>query len=136
MFFRYANTRIEKLLNGSLIKSFNFEGNDKQNDSMDINEKKSDNRDHKEYRIDTKSCKISDLPIYDQETRSLFTYSSETKWVCQHKKYNKIKIDRIDETTIQLNWTAVGYKPLCYYRQLSRGENDFQFFYGNYLLIS
>ena len=83
----------------------------------------------KKYRIETKSCKISDLPTFDQETRNLFNHLNdpETIWKCDQKP---IKIKRFNETWIRFDWTEVGFQPFCYYRRLSRGNDDFQYNFG------
>ena len=86
------------------------------------------------YRINTKMCKIIDLPLYNQETDWVFKKLRANKIPkIECKRKFQIKIYRFDETSIQLNWTEVGYKPFCYYRQLSRGLNDFYVKFGKFL---
>ena len=83
------------------------------------------------FRIETKGCKITDLPLYDIETRRLFKNILETIWECNHKPVVNVK--RFNETSIDLSWTEVmAYKPICYYRKLSRGIDDFHFIYGQF----
>ena len=89
---------------------------------------KSENDNRKLFRINTPGCRIEELPDYDKETKTLYSKIKETEWKCNRK--SRIKINRFDETSIHLNWTEVGYKPFCYYRQLSRGSDDFHFNYG------
>ena len=84
----------------------------------------------KTYRINTKSCKISDLPLYDEETRRLFKNQWGTVWPCSHKR--KVKISRFEETSIHLNWSDLGFTPACYHRKLSRGRDDYEYIYGEY----
>ena len=79
-------------------------------------------------RINTSGCKINDLPLYDKEIKDIYSDIEDNVWKCERK--SQIKINRFDETSIQLNWTEVGYKPFCYYRQLSRGSDNFHYEYG------
>ena len=87
----------------------------------------------KTYRLDTNSCKIIDLPLFDEETRGLFKNDSKTIYECSHKRMVKIK--RFEETSILLNWNDLGYTPACYYRELSRGKDDHDYLYGKYKLL-
>ena len=104
-------------LSNELEESTSSRGNNKQNVFK------------KKYRIETKSCKISDLPTFDQETNKLFSHLNdpETIWKCDHKP---IKIKRFNETYIRFDWTELGFKPFCYYRRLSRGNDDFHYNFG------
>ena len=94
------------------------------------NIKKTNEKQKGKFLINTPGCKINDLPLYDKETKLL--YSNITELKCDRK--SGIKINRFEETWIQLNWTEVGYKPFCYYRQLSRGSDDYHVKYGKYKL--
>ena len=67
------------------------------------------------YRINTPGCKISELPLFDEETRDLFEDYPETVWRC---KPSKMHIIRYNETCIHLDWYPLNYTPLCYYRSL------------------
>ena len=82
----------------------------------------------KNYLINTPGCLINDLPLYDEEIKHIYSDIEKNVWKCERK--SRIKINRFDETSIQLNWTEVGYKPFCYYRQLSRGSEYLNFKYG------
>ena len=68
------------------------------------------------------------MPLIYEDTKDVLKNFKETEWKCERK--SRLKINRFDETSIQLNWTEVGYKPRCYFRQLSRGSDDFHFNYG------
>ena len=93
---------------------------------MKINIENINEKQRGKYLINTPECKIIDLPLYDDETLLLYTNIDELK--CDRKSL--IKINRFNETSIQLNWTEVGYKPFCYHRQLSRGWDDYHVKYG------
>ena len=79
--------------------------------------------------MDTNGCKIKDLPLFDSQTKRFFENNSQTIYKCDQ---NIINIHRINGTAIQIDWSALNLKPICYYRQLSRGSNDFQNVFGNY----
>ncbi|XP_054164704.1 uncharacterized protein LOC128962351 [Oppia nitens] len=105
------------------------------NDNVDNN-----NHNHKDnnidgqfkasYRLDTRGCRISDLPVFDEETRPLFAdyiHSNQTQWQCS--KRMPIKISRQNETSILLDWSGLNFQPLCYYRKLWLEGSDKQ---GNF----
>ena len=79
------------------------------------------------HRINTRGCNISELPLYDVETRDLFENKTEVIWKCTD---TPIKILRFNETWIRIDWTKLNYKPYCYYRQLMRGQHDNDFKYS------
>ena len=81
----------------------------------------------KHYRIDTNGCKIKDLPLFDEQIEWFFKNKSKTIWKCTK---NIINIQRINGTAIRVDWSTLGYKPVCFYRQLSRGEDDYHNVYG------
>ena len=85
------------------------------------------------YRINTRNCKISDLPLYDDETKDLFDVNNQTIWKCTK---NVINIYRVNFTSILFNWTSLDKTPLCFYRKLSRGKDDFTYDYGKFKIIT
>ncbi len=81
------------------------------------------------YRIDTKGCKMSNWPLFDEETKKLYKNMTQESLKCESSEPT-IEIQRVNGTWIQLNWTKLDKKPFCYISELRLGANDNSLLFG------
>jgi hypothetical protein len=81
------------------------------------------------YRIDTKGCKISNWPLFDEETEKLYKNLTQESLKCESQE-PAIEIQRVDGTWIQLNWTKLDKKPFCYISELRLGAHENSLLFG------
>ncbi len=80
-------------------------------------------KNYKKYRIDTKGCKISDWPLFDEETKRLYKNLTNQKLNCESRR-PIINVKRVNSTWIQLDWSKLNNRPYCYISELIRGEGE------------
>jgi hypothetical protein len=81
------------------------------------------------YRIDTKGCKILNWPLFDGDTKKLFKNLTNEKINCDSGR-PLIKIQRVNSTWIQLDWSDLSYTPFCYISELIRGKGEHSLRFG------
>jgi hypothetical protein len=81
------------------------------------------------YRIDTKGCKISDWPLFDEETEKLYKNMTQESLKCEYRQPT-IEIQRINGTWIQLNWSKLDKNPFCYISELRLGAHENRLLFG------